>query len=77
MSQENVDFVRLRFERFIATGEPDWDTLHEDVEVNDHESRIVASIGGTPALAVGFGSGAPLGLNGTWSPRSSSTPATG
>jgi len=37
MSQENVDFVRLRFERFIATGEVDWDTLHEDVEVYDHD----------------------------------------
>jgi ketosteroid isomerase-like protein len=37
MSQENVDFVRLRFERFIATGEPDWDTLHEAVEVYDHD----------------------------------------
>jgi ketosteroid isomerase-like protein len=37
MSTENVDFVRLRFERFIAAGEVDWDTLHEDVEVYDHD----------------------------------------
>jgi len=64
MSQENVDFVRLRFERFIATGEVDWDTLHEDVEVYDHdipdrgEYRGHAGFGlwlRIPGLGIGLG----------------------
>jgi ketosteroid isomerase-like protein len=37
MSQENVDLVRAGFEHLIATGEPAWDTLHEQVEVRDHD----------------------------------------
>jgi ketosteroid isomerase-like protein len=37
MSQENVDLVRAGFEHLIATGEPAWDTLHEHVEVRDHD----------------------------------------
>jgi ketosteroid isomerase-like protein len=37
MSQENVDLVRAGFEHFVATGEPEWDTLHKQVEVYDHD----------------------------------------
>jgi ketosteroid isomerase-like protein len=37
MSQQNVDLVRRAFEQFVATGEPAWDTLHEHVEVRDHD----------------------------------------
>ena len=37
MSQQNVDLVRRGLEHFVATGEPAWDTLHEHVEVRDHD----------------------------------------
>jgi len=37
VSQENVDLVRRGFEHFVATGEPTWETLHEHVEVYDHD----------------------------------------
>ena len=37
MSQENVELAQGGFERFIVTGEPAWDTLHEKVEVYDHD----------------------------------------
>ena len=37
MSQANVDLVRRGFEHFVATGEPAWETLHEHVEVYDHD----------------------------------------
>jgi ketosteroid isomerase-like protein len=37
MSEQNVDLVRRGFEHFVATGEPAWDTLHEQVEVRDHD----------------------------------------
>jgi ketosteroid isomerase-like protein len=51
MSQENVDLVRDSLERFVATGEPAWDMLHEEIEVHDHdildagEYRGLAGIG--------------------------------
>jgi ketosteroid isomerase-like protein len=37
MSEQNVELVRRGFEHFVATGEPAWDTLHEHVEVRDHD----------------------------------------
>ena len=37
MSQENVEIVRQSLERFVATGQPAWDTLHEEIEVHDHD----------------------------------------
>ena len=37
MSEQNVELVRRGFEHFLATGEPAWDTLHEHVEVRDHD----------------------------------------
>jgi ketosteroid isomerase-like protein len=37
MSERNVELVRRGFEHFVATGEPAWDTLHEDVDVSDHD----------------------------------------
>ena|SRR5436190_5864540 len=37
MSQANVELVQRGFEHFVATGEPAWETLHEHVEVYDHD----------------------------------------
>jgi ketosteroid isomerase-like protein len=37
MSEQNVELVRRGFEHFLLTGEPAWDTLHENVEVLDHD----------------------------------------
>jgi ketosteroid isomerase-like protein len=37
MSRENVELVRKGFEHLVATGEPAWDTLHEQVAVHDHD----------------------------------------
>jgi ketosteroid isomerase-like protein len=37
MSQENVELIRIFNEHFIATGEPAWEALHEDVEAHDHD----------------------------------------
>ena len=32
-----MEIVRESLERFVATGEPAWDMLHEEVEVHDHD----------------------------------------
>lgn len=37
MSQENVELVQRGLDHFIATGEPDWSTLDEAIEVHDHD----------------------------------------
>jgi ketosteroid isomerase-like protein len=37
MSQENVDIVRRGVALFGETGEPDWDTMHAQVEIYDHD----------------------------------------
>ena len=37
MSRENVEIARRATEHFVATGEPAWDTLHEEVEAYDHD----------------------------------------
>jgi ketosteroid isomerase-like protein len=37
MSQENLEIVRSSLQRFLATGEIDMSTFHEDVEVHDHD----------------------------------------
>ena len=37
MSQENVELVQSVFAGFIATGEPEWDSLDEQIEVHDHD----------------------------------------
>jgi ketosteroid isomerase-like protein len=37
MSQANVDLVQRLLEQFIATGEPSWESLHEEVEAHDHD----------------------------------------
>jgi ketosteroid isomerase-like protein len=37
MSQDNVEIVRRGFEHFIATGEPLWETLDEEVVIRDHD----------------------------------------
>ena len=37
MSQKNVELVQTLLERFIATGEPSWESLHEQIEAHDHD----------------------------------------
>ena len=37
MSQENVEFVQQGFVVWGATGEPDWSTVHDEVEARDHD----------------------------------------
>jgi hypothetical protein len=37
VSQQNVELVQVLLEGFIATGEPSWDLLHEQIEVHDHD----------------------------------------
>lgn len=37
MSEQNVELIRRGFEHFMATGEPAWDTLDEQVEARDHD----------------------------------------
>jgi len=37
MSQANVEIVRRGFEHFVATGEPLWETLDEEIVVRDHD----------------------------------------
>ena len=37
MSRENVEAVKRSFERFMATGEPDWAAVDQEVEVQDHD----------------------------------------
>jgi ketosteroid isomerase-like protein len=37
MLHENVEIVRRGFEHFLATGEPAWETLDDQVEVRDHD----------------------------------------
>jgi ketosteroid isomerase-like protein len=38
MSQENVEVVRQGFEHLLATGEPMWPAIADDIEVHDHHS---------------------------------------
>jgi ketosteroid isomerase-like protein len=37
MSHENVELVERGLEYFMATGDPDWRTLDEAIEVHDHD----------------------------------------
>jgi ketosteroid isomerase-like protein len=37
MSEQNVEVIRRGVEPFMATGEPAWDTLDEQVEARDHD----------------------------------------
>lgn len=37
MSHENVELVQEALEQFIATGEPPWAALHDEIEVHDHD----------------------------------------
>jgi ketosteroid isomerase-like protein len=37
VSEENVETLRKGIEHFMATGEPDWSVLDEDVVVYDHD----------------------------------------
>ena len=38
MSQENVEIMRRGFDHFMATGEPPWEIIDEEVEVYDHDT---------------------------------------
>jgi uncharacterized protein len=38
MSRENVEVVERVIAHFQATGEPDWATLDEKIEVHDHDA---------------------------------------
>jgi ketosteroid isomerase-like protein len=38
MSRENVEVVQRVIEHFQATGEPDWATLDQKIEVHDHDT---------------------------------------
>jgi ketosteroid isomerase-like protein len=37
MSEENVAIVRRGLERFLATGELDWDSTSDEMEIHDHD----------------------------------------
>ena len=37
MAQQNVELVRRSLEHFVATGEPLWEEVDEEVEVYDHD----------------------------------------
>jgi ketosteroid isomerase-like protein len=37
MSHENVARVQEALEHFATTGEPPWDSLHEEITVQDHD----------------------------------------
>jgi ketosteroid isomerase-like protein len=37
VSQENVELIQRSFAVLEQTGEPDWSTMHEQVEVYDHD----------------------------------------
>ena len=37
MSQENLEMVQQSFVVWGKTGEPEWSTMHEEVEVHDHD----------------------------------------
>jgi ketosteroid isomerase-like protein len=43
MSQANVEITQESFAHFVATGEPAWATLDEEVEVHDHDLQLDAS----------------------------------
>jgi ketosteroid isomerase-like protein len=38
MSQANVELLRRGFDYFMATGEPPWEIIDEEVEVYDHDT---------------------------------------
>jgi ketosteroid isomerase-like protein len=37
VSDRNVEVVRRGLQHFLATGEPDWETTADDVEIHDHD----------------------------------------
>jgi ketosteroid isomerase-like protein len=37
MSQQNVELVQGALEGYMASDEPSWELLHEEVEVHDHD----------------------------------------
>ncbi len=51
MSQENVKVVEDALGRFVATGEPPWDAIREDVEVRDHDMMDASEYHGHAGFA--------------------------
>ena len=51
MSQENVELVREAIERTMVDGEPPWETLHEEIEVYDHDILDAGEYRGHPGFA--------------------------
>lgn len=43
MSQQKVEIVQQAYAHFAATGEPAWNTVHEEVEIHDHDLTLDAS----------------------------------
>ena len=37
MSRENVELIEATMEHLRATGEPQWSSNHEDIEIHDHD----------------------------------------
>jgi ketosteroid isomerase-like protein len=37
VSEQNVELIRRTLDDFVARGEPNWNVLHRDVEVHDHD----------------------------------------
>jgi ketosteroid isomerase-like protein len=50
MSRGNVEVVRQGFEHFMATGEPHWESFHEEVEIHDHDTMDQGEYRGHPGL---------------------------
>ena len=51
MSRDNVEIVRRGFEHFIATGEPLWETLDEELVIRDHDIPDSSDYRGYAGLA--------------------------
>jgi hypothetical protein len=75
MSQENVELIQQGFVVWGETGEPDWGSLHGDVEVYDHDIMDASEYRGRAGVERWLADWGPLGRSSAWSRRSSSTPA--
>jgi hypothetical protein len=75
MSQHNVEFVRRSLKRFLATGQPDFDTLDEGVEIHDYDIPEQGEYRGHQGFLRWLEDWARRGQSGRFTPRSSSTRA--
>ena len=51
MSQENVEIIQRSFVTWDETGEPDWDLMHDDIEVHDHDIMDAGEYRGRAGVA--------------------------